>query len=357
MRSTIMEVNISKFKRNIDKIKKYVNKGIMPIVKANAYGTYLNKNIKLMNEFDILGVALVEEAVILRKIGYKNEILVINQPYKDEIADIIKYNITIGLSSIEFLKEINNKIKVHLEIETGMNRTGIKLEELSEFTKKIKENRNIIVEGVYTHLSSADYDKEYTEKQYCLFEKAVKFLKKEIGSIKYVHSDASNGLLNYNNPLTNLVRIGIIGYGYYPFQEAKNLIELEPITILKTKITFIKEVEANEPISYSQRYKTDKKSKIATIPIGYADGFRRDLFDFWVLVNNQKAKVVGTICMDSAMIDVTNIANVEEGTDVYIWDNKNITLEDIASKCNTINYEIISCISERVPRIFVDDLK
>ena len=352
MRTTIMEVDIEKFRRNIFKIKKYVNKNIMPIVKANAYGTYLNKDIDLMNEFDIVGVALVDEAINLRKDGYKNEILVINQPYQDELKDIAKYNITIGLSSFEFLDKINDNIKVHLEIETRMNRTGIKLDELDEFIKKVKANKKIKVEGIYTHLSSADFDEEYTLRQYCLFEKALKKVQKEFETIKHIHTDASNGLLKYNNHFTNLARIGIIEYGYYSFPEAKELIGLEPIAILKSKITFLKTVEKGEAISYSQTFKTKKKSVIATVPIGYADGFRRSFRNGKVIINNKRAKIVGTICMDSMMVDVTNIKDVKVGTDVYLWDNENITLEDLAKKAKTINYEIMSTISDRVPRIF-----
>ena len=353
MRPTIMEVDVTNFKKNISRIKKYVNKEIMPIVKANAYGTYLNKDTELMNEFNILGVALVSEAVFLRKNGYKNELLVINQPYKEDLEDIYKYDITIGLSSREFLKEIKEKIKVHLEIETGMNRTGIKLEELSDFIKIVKKNKNIVVEGIYTHLSVADYDHEYTEKQYSIFKEAVEVVKKEFDSIRYIHSDASNGLLKYNNKITNLARIGIIEYGYYPYSEAREFIKLEPTTKLKTKITFIKKVNKGESISYGRKYQTDRDSIIATIPIGYADGLRRDLTGFDVLVGKNKAQIVGTICMDSCMIDVTDIKSAKVGTDVYIWDNKLITLEDVALKCGTINYEIISCIGERVPRVLI----
>ncbi len=352
MRPTIMEVDLTKYRNNISKIRKYANKEIMPIVKANAYGTYLNKNIDLMNEFNILGVALVDEAVSLRKAGYKNDILVINQPYKDDLKDIEKYNIIIGLSSFEFLKEVKSKIRVHLEIETGMNRTGIKLSELDDFIKQVKQNKNIIVEGVYTHLSSADYDSDYTKMQYEIFGKALAIIKDNFDSIKYIHTDASNGLLKYNNTITNLTRVGIIQYGYYSYPEAKEYIDLEPIAKLKTKITFIKRVKKGESISYSRKYIAQKDSIIATIPIGYADGFRRSLFDSNVIINSKKVKIVGTICMDSCMIDVTDINDVTVGTDVYIWDNQNITLEEIASKCSTINYEVMTSISERVPRVF-----
>ena len=359
MRPTIMEVDIQKFNMNIDKIKKYVgNKKLMPVIKANAYGTYINKNIEVINKFDIVAVAIVDEAIELRKLGYKKEIFILNQPYIEEIETIIKYDITIGISDNLFLEEIlkvNEKIKVHLEIETGMNRTGIKIEDLKDFIDKIKNNQNIIVEGCYTHLSSADYDKNYTNKQLEIFRKAVEIIKDNFDTIKYIHSSASNGIINYNDNISNMVRPGIIMYGYESFENAKEKIDVEPICKLKTKITFIKEVGQDASISYSRKFITKKNMKIATIPIGYADGLRRQLSNKGtVVVNNQKTQILGNICMDSCMIDVTDIEKVEVGTDVYIWDNNIRTLEDIAKECNTINYEILSTISYRVPRIFIN---
>ena len=359
MRPTIMEVDIQKFNMNIDKIQKYVgNKTLMPVIKANAYGTYINKNIEVINKFDIVAVAIVDEAIELRKLGYKKEIFILNQPYIEEIETIIKYDITIGISDNLFLEEIlkvNEKIKVHLEIETGMNRTGIKIEDLKDFIDKIKNNQNIIVEGCYTHLSSADYDKNYTNKQLEIFRKAVEIIKDNFDTIKYIHSSASNGIINYNDNISNMVRPGIIMYGYESFENAKEKIDVEPICKLKAKITFIKEVGQDASISYSRKFITKKNMKIATIPIGYADGLRRQLSNKGtVVVNNQKTQILGNICMDSCMIDVTDIEKVEVGTDVYIWDNNIRTLEDIAKECNTINYEILSTISYRVPRIFIN---
>lgn len=358
MRPTVMEVNIDKFNTNIEKIKKYVgNKTLMPIIKANAYGTYINENIDIINKFDIVAVAIVDEAIELRKHGYKNEIFILNQPYFEEIENIIKYNITIGISDNLFLEKIlkiKENIKIHLEIETGMNRTGIKIENLKNFIDKIKQKQNIIVEGCYTHLSSADYDKDYTNMQLKIFRESVKIITDNFDTIKYIHSSASNGLINYSDDISNMVRPGIIMYGYESFKNAKEKIDVEPICKLKTKITFIKEVSKKTSISYSRKFITENNMKIATIPIGYADGLRRQLSNKGtVIVNNQKAPILGNICMDSCMIDVTNIENVEVGTDVYIWDNDIRTLEDIANECNTINYEILSTISYRVPRVFI----
>lgn len=357
MRPTVMEVDLSALKNNISEIKKYIgNKELMPIIKANAYGTYVNKIISIINEFNIVGVATIEEGINLRKLGFKKEIFILNQPAIDELDEIVKYSLTIGISSFEFLQEVlkrNVKIKVHLELETGMNRTGINLLDIEKFLKSITEN--IKVEGIYTHLSSADFDEEYTREQLNKFEYGVKKIKTKIPSIKYIHSLASSGILNYLSEKTNLVRPGIILYGYYPSDNLKERLNLKPICKLKTKIVFLKEVPENSAISYSKNYVTKNKTKIATIPIGYADGLKRTLSNKgYVVINNKKCKILGNICMDSCMVDVTEINNVKIGDDVYIWDNAIIKVEEIATLCDTINYEIISTISNRVKRLFIE---
>ena len=357
MRITKLEVDTNKFNNNINKIKEYVNgKELMPIIKANGYGTHINKNLNVINNFNIVAVAIVEEAVDLRNIGYTKEIFVLNQPYKDEIEDIINYDITIGISDKSFLEEllkVNNKVRVHLEIETGMNRTGININDLEEYIDKIKTNPNIIIEGTYTHLSSADYDTEYTNRQISIFKKAVDIIKSKVNTIKYVHCEASNGLINYNLDFTNLVRPGLVMYGYPTFDGMNDKISVEPICKLMTKVTFLKDLDANESVSYSRRFISTSKMKVATIPIGYADGLKRSLSNKGsVVINGKKAPIIGSVCMDSCMIDVTNIDDVKVGTDVYIWDNEVITLDDIAEECNTISYEIVAGISDRVPRVF-----
>jgi alanine racemase len=213
-------------------------------------------------------------------------------------------------------------------------------------------SKNIIVEGVYTHLSSADFDYEYTMKQLDLYKSGVEKVKSSFDTIKYIHSSASNGLLNFDDKISNAVRPGIILYGFESFKGVNKMIDIRPICKLKTRIVFIKEVNKKESIGYSRKYKTHKKMRVATIPIGYADGFRRSAAKKgYVIVNGKKAKILGNICMDSAMIDVTNIdANLND--EVYIWDNVNQTIDDIARICDTINYEIMVDISDRVKRVF-----
>ena len=353
--STILEVNIDNFFYNIKSIQEYIgNKIIMPIVKAHGYGTYLNKRLEVINKFDILAVAKVDEAIYLRNMGYNKEIFILNQPAITELEDIYKYNLIIGLSEKDFLKEIEKPLRVHLELETGMNRTGIKLNDLDEFIKSVKSNKNITVEGVYTHLSSADFDKEYTLRQIDLFKKGVDKVQRNF-EIKYIHSSASNGLLNYDDGISNMVRPGMLLYGYPTEPDAKAKIDIKPTTTLRTKITYIKDIGPNEAISYGQKFISKKAMKVATIPIGYADGYKRALTNQGeVVINGKKCPILGAVCMDSCMVDITN-TDAHVGDIVYLWDNNQVTLEDIAEKCNTINYEILCTISSRVTRKFIKD--
>ena len=355
-RPTRMEVNLNNFLYNIEQIKKYTNGvDVMPIIKANGYGTHINFCTDIINSFNIVGVALVDEGVVLRKNGYKNDIFVLNQPYVDEINSIIENDIVIGLSDKSFLEELiktNKKVRIHIEIETGMGRTGINPLEIESFISLLKNNSNIIVEGIYTHLSSADYDDEYTKKQLDVFSSSVSKIENLIGKVKYVHCSASNGILNYPNSYYNLVRAGIIMYGYESFDKTFEKIDLKPVCTLKSKITFLKEVEEGTSIGYSRKFITSRKSKIATIPIGYADGVKRR-YNGSIIVRNKRCPIVGNICMDSLMIDVTDLDDVNVGEDVYIWDNDIITIEEISLKTDQINYEVISTISDRVPRLFI----
>ena len=356
MRPSVLEVNLNNFIYNVEQIQNFVGKDIkiMPVVKANGYGSHINTRLDIMNRFDIVAVALVSEAIYLREIGYDKEIFVLNQPALEEIDLIINNNITIGLSDLSFLEELGKRkdnVKVHIEIDTGMGRTGVL--DLDNFIFELKKYSNVIVEGVYTHLSSADSDYEYTDKQLDKFERSVVILKEHF-NLKYIHSSASNGLLNFKSSYCNTVRPGLILYGYESYPGVLNKIDIKPVCRLKSKITFLKEVEEGTSISYSRSYITDKKTKVATIPMGYADGIRRSLSNRGsVVVNNTIVPIIGKVCMDSFMIDVTNL-DVKVGDEVYLFDNELIKVEDIASIYDSINYEVISTISDRIPRKFIN---
>ena len=358
-RPTIMEVDLKSFEHNVQEIQKYIGNDIkmMPVVKANSYGTYINKVNEILNKFDIVAVAIVDEAIELRRQGYKKEIFILNQPAKQEIENVVKYDITIGVCDLSFLKElgkINKNVKIHLEIDSGMGRTGINHKNIVNFIEELNLYNNIKMEGIYTHLSSADIDFEYTQNQIDIFDKCVNEAQSLLGKIKYIHCSASNGILNFKNSHYNLVRPGIILYGYESCENTFEKMNLKPVTKLKSKVTFLKEVEKDTSIGYSRKFITTKKTKVATVPIGYADGLSRLCSNkSYVVINGKKAPIIGNVCMDSIMIDVTDIENVFVDTDVYIWDNELIKVEEIAQNCHTINYEILSTISNRVPRIFI----
>lgn len=356
-RPVYMEVNLENFKYNVKQIQEYVGKDVdlMPVIKANGYGTYVNKNIDILNMFNIVAVANVDEAIFLRSMGYENEIFVLNQPFETEIKKIIDYNIVVGISSYDFankLAETNKNVKVHVEIGTGMGRTGVHPYKIEKFLNSLAPN--IEVEGIYTHFSAADIDEEYSMHQLHSFNIAVQKAKDILGDIKYIHAAASNALLNIPEAHFNLVRPGIILYGYPGADDTFEKINLKPVAKLKATVTFLKTVDKGTSIGYGRSFITQKQTKVATVPIGYADGFRRDFSNGWkVLINGKKVPIIGKICMDSFMADVTELEDVKIGDEVIIWDNENITLEELAEKCNTINYEILCTISERVPRLFM----
>lgn len=360
MRPTVMQVNLQSFKENIKEIKSKLSNycEIMPVIKANAYGTYINTQLDILNEFNIVAVAVCSEGAELRKIGYQKEIFVLNQPDIDEIDEIFANDLSIGISSRDFTKALGNAkriAKVQIEVDSGMGRTGVQLKEVADFIDLVKTFKNIEIEGIYTHLSSADNDMEYTKKQLAIFQEAVKIAKEKVPNLKYIHSSASNGIINFQDTNCNLVRPGIVQYGYSSGDGIVEKINLNPVCKLKSKITFLKIVPKGTSIGYSRSFITEKETKVATIPMGYADGLRREMSNGgMVWINGKKVPIIGKVCMDSFMADVSNIEDVKVGDDVWIWDNENITLEEIAQRCHTINYEIMSTISNRVPRIFIE---
>ncbi len=356
-RPVVMEINLNNFEHNMSCIRERIgeNVAIMPVIKANAYGTYLNKRLDILNEFEIVAVANVDEGIVIRNLGYQKQIFVLNQPFDTEIDKIIEYDIIVGISSYDFADQLgktNKPIKVHLEIGTGMGRTGVHPYRINKYIEHLPSN--IKVEGVYTHLSSADIDDVYTQKQLKSFNVAVNTAKEMLGDIKYIHAAASNGIVNFPNSHFNLVRAGIIMYGYASADDTLDKIDIKPIAALKGKITFLKTVNPSTSIGYGRSYITNRETKVATIPIGYADGFRRTFSNGWeVMVRGKKVPIIGKVCMDSFMADVTDVPDVELGDEVIIWDNENITIEQLAERCDTINYEILCTISDRVPRVFI----
>lgn len=336
------------------------NSELMPVIKANAYGLGVHKVLEVINKLEIkqVAVAIVDEGIKLRELGYKGMVFILNQPFIEEIETIVKYNLTPGISTNIFVEKLGEFLKepfnVHIEIGTGMGRTGIKPNRTEEFIDKILEYKNIKIDGIYTHFSSSDSDENYTKKQISSFEFAVQAAKKKLNCIKYIHACNSAGIVNFPEAHYTLTRPGIMIYGYTPDESLIDKINLEPSVTLKSRVVYLKELDQNASIGYGRTFITNKPTKVATIPLGYADGVRRLLSNNGnIVINNQLAPIVGRVCMDSFMVDVTDVDDVKIGDEVFIWDNKNILLEDVAKKCGTINYEILCTVSERVPRRYV----
>lgn len=361
IRDTKLEVNTKNIIYNINQIKKFIGKDvdIMPIIKNNAYGTYIDDKLQIFEKTNIkiVGVAIVDEGIYLREKGFKGDILILNQPFSDEIETIAKYNLICGISSIEFLEKMGKskyEFKVHVEIGTGMGRTGINPNRFEKYMNKIKEYKNIKIDGIYTHFACSDSDVEYTKMQIYYFNKVVDIAKKELKELRYIHCCNSAGILNFKEAHFNLVRPGILIYGYLPNQNLKDKINVLPSLRLKSKISFLKEAEVGVGISYNKTFVTSRKTIVATIPIGYADGVRRSLSNKgYVVIKGKLAPIIGTVCMDAFMVDVTDIENVKTGDEVFIWDNDKIKIEDIAKNYDTINYEVIATISKRVVREYI----
>lgn len=361
-RQTELLIDLKAMEHNYKEIQKlHPNKKILPVLKASGYGIGA-RNVKAFIDrlgIEMIGTAFVDEGIFLKEsLAYQGEIVVLNQPAKEEIVNILQYDITPGVCYIEFLKELNkeaekiNKIaNVHIEIETGMGRTGVQMKHLKEFMRETKKLPNIKIQGIYTHFAESDINTQFTEIQIQMFEEAIKYIKQQINKIEYIHSANSAAIMQRKDCPGNMIRPGIMLYGYSPNKKIKTKVKLKPACVLKSKISFIKTVDENTSISYGRSFITKRKSIIANVPVGYADGIRRCLSNQgYVVVKGNLAPIVGKICMDSFMIDVTEINNVSIGDDVFIWDNEKIKLEEMAEACGTINYEILSTISNRVSR-------
>lgn len=362
MRNTRLYINKNKIRANISTIQQYLGNDtqIMPIIKCNAYGTYLNKLIEIIDIFKYVGVALVDEGISLRKAGYKGNIFVLYPPSKEELKSIQKYNLFFNGCDIETLenfdKKAANKLTIHIEIDTGMGRTGIQIKNINDYIKRLKNLKNIEVDGVYSHLSSSSSDMDFSKLQINRFKDALDILKKEEVNYNYAHICNSGAIFSIKDPMFNMVRIGLLIYGYYPNERFKKLMSLYPSMMLKTNISFIKEIDINDTVGYNKNFVAKRKSTIATIPFGFGDGFigleAGEPYNPYVIVKEKKAPIIG-ICMDNMMIDVTDIPEVKTDDEVIIFDNERLTVEEVAKWCNGIcNYEIISSLSDRIPRIF-----
>lgn len=367
-RPTWAEIDLGAIRKNLSCIRGLVDKtkvDVLAVVKANAYGHGLCRvSQALVNAgVNYLGVATVDEALKLRKNRISTSILVLGSVLEEEAKVAVRNNVTLtlcddGLLSvlISIAKNTALSPKVHIKIDTGMGRIGIWHDTAFDFIRKVYSEKGIEVEGVYTHFSSAARDKVMTTLQIESFENVLKNMEDARINVKYKHAANSIALVDWKKSHMNLVRTGILLYGVYPKKDFQTKFILSPVMSLKTKIVYLKDTPPGRSISYGRTYITQKHTKIATIPIGYADGYGRILSNkAEALIKGQYARIVGMVTMDQTLLDVGHIDDVKIGDEVVLIGKQNeaqISVEKIAKLSGTIPYEILSTITDRVPRVY-----
>jgi Alr-MurF fusion protein len=365
-RPTWIEVDKSAIAQNTRAIKNIIGPDValMAVVKANAFGhgAVAVSSTALLNGADYLAVASVNEATDLRDAAIDAPILVLGYTPPWATPQVVRYNLTLNLYDLDLArsfdvaaKQMNAKIKAHVEIDTGLSRLGLLPEQVTPFFRSLRNLKNIEVEGIFTHFSVADSDPEYTQAQLRVFQETITPLKAAGYQFKYIHTASTGAVVNFPDSYFNMVRVGIGLYGLNPGEGAPLTADFRPALMWKTTIAQVKTLPTGIYVGYGNTYRTTSEEKIAIIPVGYADGFRRAP-QTWgaVLVGGKRAPIVGRVSMDQTMINVTDIEGVSIGDEVILigtQGDERITADDVAAHLGTINYEVVSTILARVPRV------
>jgi len=362
---TWVEVDLDAVKYNLKQVQQKLTPEaeIIAIVKANAYGHGLLKIAKAAIKFgaERLGVATVEEGKKLRKAGVKAPILILGTLNPAQIPLVANYNLTPTVYTYQTanqLAEAEGKVKVHIKVDTGMGRIGCLPLEAPALIKKINQLSNLEVEGMFSHFAAADEDEDYTRQQLASFQQVQKRLREAGIEIPLFHLANSAALINYPETHYQAVRMGLILYGLYPEPGLQSQIDLKPVMTWKARIAHVKELPPGKSISYGCTYTTSRPTKVATIPVGYHDGYPRGLSNqSEVLYQGKRYPVIGRVCMDQFMVDMTG-TEAEKGEVVTLLGkdrDSEITAGELAELMDTINYEIICRVGSRVPRIYNKD--
>ena len=381
VKRTWAEISLNAIEHNYTVIRNKVadDTKVCCVIKADGYG---HGAVELSQIYEKLGadffaVSNIDEGIEIRKSGSKLPILILGYTPVSEAENLAEYDISQAVFSLEYAKELSEKCveedcicKMHIKVDSGMSRIGFMCQEFPRDEYSIEEIceacclPNLEVEGLFTHFCVSDEDaegREFTNKQYENFIHVRDSLKKRGVDISVVHCSNSGAIEDYPETCCDMVRAGIILYGLAPSSKLADRLDLVPAMTLKTVVAFVKEVQKGATISYGRTFTADRKMKIATVPIGYADGFiRQNAKDGYMTVNGKKAKIVGRICMDQTMLDVTDIEDVKTGDEVVVFgtgENGEPTADSLAENTGTINYETVCLVGKRVPRIYIKDGK
>lgn len=370
IRPVWLEINLDNIANNVKEIRRIVGDKtmIMASTKANAYGHGAIELAKcfIENGVNRLAVSIIQEGIELRKANIEAPILILSFTPMYQMDKIIEFNLIQTIYNYNDAVHLSNlaskkgkMAKIHIKIDTGMGRIGfLPNEETIERIIEISRLPYLEIEGIYSHFSRGDeFDKSFTHLQFDRFKWVINRLTDEGINLPIQHISNSGAILDLPEYNLDMIRPGIILYGYYPSDEVnKHIIDIKPALTLKAKISNIKKVPINTGISYGQTFFTSRESVIATIPIGYADGYSRMLSGkTFVYVNGWKVPVVGRICMDQMMIDVTDIDEVNIGDEVILfgYENGYPLIDELASLLGTVNYEFLCMMSRRIPRVYI----
>jgi len=369
LRPAYLEIDLKALAANVRNIKRRSGKKVelLAIVKADGYGhgSYEVSKVALKNGAGSLGVAFLEEGIELRENGIKAPILILSPEFYGREKELIEYDLQPAIADLDFVKNLNREAKkqnkiaeVYLKIDTGMRRYGIEPSSALDFVKGVQQLKNIRLKGVLSQFSTTeDTDKDFAEEQLYLFKKAVKQLE-ELNGDRLVRSIANSGaFLKLPQSYFDQVRIGILMYGVYPSPKLVKRVEVNPVMSLKSRIVQIKEVEKGESVGYGRTFITKRRTKIGTIPLGYADGYPWQLSNRgWVLVKGKRVPIIGRVCMDAFMIDLTALKDVKTGEEVVLMGKQGkekIDAHQIAGWANSFSYEIVSRMEKRLPRVYL----
>lgn len=371
LRPTWAEINLKAAAHNMREIRRVTNpeSKICAVVKANGYGhgAVEISRVALENGADYLAVAVLDEAIQLRAAGIKVPILILGYTPDELAKDVIQYEITQTILNVEMAQvfsraagQLGQTAKIHIKIDTGMSRIGfLPGEKTIEDIREIAGLPNLLVEGIFTHFADSDTtDKSFTHQQLKTFLEIVSELERVGVKIPIHHAANSAAIIDLPESHLDMVRLGIALYGLYPSEEVqKEKIKLIPVMSLKARVVQVKTVPPGSSVSYGRTWYAQRETTVASLPLGYADGFTRLLSSKGeLLIHGQRAGIIGRVCMDQCMADVTAIPGVKVGDEAVLFGlqaGAALPVEELAAKIGTINYEVVCMLSERVPRLYI----
>ena len=369
MRPTVTIIDLDAIRFNVSQVKKKVTPAeVMAVVKSNAYGhgAYEVSKVVLESGASYLGVALVDEGIALRKKGINAPILVFGGFFHEDVPLYLKYDLEFTLytkSNLlalqQIIKSSNKEVKVHIKIDTGMGRIGVPIVNAFDFVKTVAENPGIELVGIYTHFATSDEkDKSFANLQLKEFMELNNRIAEKGIQIPYKHTANSAAILDLPKSYLNLVRPGIMLYGYYPSRKTSESISIKPAMTLKSKVILLKKIKKSESVGYGREFIAKHDTYIATIRIGYADGYNRLLSNRGkVKIREEIYPVVGRVCMDHVLIDLGSDTKIQVGDDVFLLapnEGDPIHMNHLCEILQTIPYEICCRISERVPQLYIN---